>query len=43
MEFDIKKHGTKENLELFAKEIMRISDKIGMKSSARGWCYLMSL
>ena len=43
MEFDIKKRGNKENLELFAEEIMRISEKIGMKSSARGWCYLMEV
>lgn len=43
MKIDIKKRGTKENLELFAEEIMRISNKIGMKSSARGWCYLMEV
>lgn len=43
MKFDITKRGNMENLKLFAEEIMRISDKIGMKSSARGWCYLMEV
>lgn len=41
MNFDIKQKGNRNNLELFAKEMRRISNQIGMKSSARGWCYLM--
>ena len=39
MEFDLTKKVTKKRLEEFAKEIKKISDIIGFKISARGWCY----
>jgi hypothetical protein len=31
----------REELEKFADELQRISDQIGFKVSARGWCYLL--
>lgn len=39
MEFDLNKPATKKRLEEFAEEIKEISDVIGFKVSARGWCY----
>ncbi len=30
---------TNENLELFAEQLTKLSDQIGFKISARGWCY----
>ena len=39
MEFDMKKRVTKERLNEFAEEIKKISEIIGFKVSARGWCY----
>lgn len=39
MEFDLSQKTTKKRLEEFARELKKISDKIGFKQSARGWCY----
>jgi len=41
MKFDIKKTVTKERLKEFAEEIKEISEQIGFKQSARGWCYTL--
>jgi len=39
MEFDLSKPATRKRLEEFAEEIKEISEIIGFKVSARGWCY----
>lgn len=39
MEFDLSKKATKKRLGDFAEELEEISEKIGFKQSARGWCY----
>ena len=39
MEFDLTKKVTRKRLEEFAEELEEISEKIGFKQSARGWCY----
>ena len=39
MEFDLNKPATRKRLQAFAEEIKEISDVIGFKVSARGWCY----
>ena len=39
MEYDLTKRATKNRLKEFAKEIKEISEIIGFKVSARGWCY----
>ena len=39
MEFDLSKRATEKRLQEFAKEIEGISELIGFKVSARGWCY----
>ena len=39
MEFDLSKKATKKRLREFAEELNEISEKIGFKQSARGWCY----
>ncbi len=39
MEFNLSKSATRKRLEEFAGEIKEISEVIGFKVSARGWCY----
>ena len=39
MEYDLTKTATKERLIEFADEMQEISEIIGFKISARGWCY----
>ena len=39
MEYNLTKRATKERLREFAEEIKEISEIIGFKVSARGWCY----
>lgn len=39
MKYDLTKRATKERLEDFAEELEKISEKVGFKQSARGWCY----
>ncbi len=39
MEYDLNKSATKERKKEFVKELQKISDKVGMKISSRGWCY----
>ena len=39
MEYDLTKNATRKRLEEFAKELKEISEQIGFKISARGWCY----
>lgn len=41
MEFNINAKATDANLRLFADELIEISETIGFKVSARGWCYAM--
>ena len=41
MEFNLSKSATKNRLQEFAEEIKEISEIIGFKVSARGWCYLL--
>lgn len=41
MEFNFNEKITKQKLREFAQLIRNISDQIGFKVSARGWCYLM--
>ena len=41
MKFDINQKATEEKLREFACELKTMSDKIGFKVSARGWCYLL--
>lgn len=43
MEYDLTKKATRERLEEFAKELMKISEKIGFKQSSRGWCYQLEV
>jgi hypothetical protein len=39
MKYDLTKVATKKRLTEFAEELKEISDKVGFKVSARGWCY----
>lgn len=43
MDFNINQRITWERLILFAKELIKISDKVGFKQSARGWCYQLEV
>jgi len=43
MEFNIAQRATKKNLTAFAEEIKKISEQIGFKISARGWCYQLEV
>jgi len=39
MEFNLNQQATDERLKEFAEKIQELSDQIGFKVSARGWCY----
>ena len=39
MKYDLTKKATRERLVDFARELKEISEQIGFKVSARGWCY----
>lgn len=39
MKFNLNQEATKDKLEEFAEKIKELSDQIGFKVSARGWCY----
>lgn len=39
MEFDMTLRANRDNLELFAEELLKIQDKVDFKISSRGWCY----
>ena len=39
MDFDLNRKATTELLEEFAQKLRELSDRIGFKVSARGWCY----
>lgn len=39
MEFNLNERATDERLEDFAEKIKELSEQIGFKVSARGWCY----
>ena len=39
MKFDLNQKATEEKLEEFASKIQKLSEQIGFKVSARGWCY----
>jgi len=39
MEFNLNQQATEERLREFAEKIQELSDQIGFKVSARGWCY----
>lgn len=39
MEFNINQKATEERLQEFAEKLTDLSDQIGFKVSARGWCY----
>jgi len=41
MEFNLNQTATTEKLREFAEKLMELSDRIGFKVSARGWCYQM--
>ena len=41
MEYDLTKRATKKRLQEFAEEVKKISEQIGFKQSARGWCYTL--
>jgi len=43
MEYDLTKKATKRRLEEFAEELKKISEKVGFKQSARGWCYQLEV
>jgi len=39
MKFDLDQKATEEKLREFASKVQKLSDQIGFKVSARGWCY----
>ena len=39
MNFDLTQKATEEKLNEFADKVQKLSDQIGFKVSARGWCY----
>lgn len=43
MDFDLSKAATKPRLHEFAKELLKISAKVGFKQSSRGWCYQLEV
>lgn len=43
MRYDITQKATEENLEKFAEELKEISDRVGFKQPARGWCYQLEV
>ncbi len=43
MEYDLTKKTTKKRLIEFAEELKKISEKVGFKQSARGWCYQLEV
>lgn len=43
MEFDLNKRLTNKLLSQFAGELLRITDRMDFKQSARGWCYTLEV
>lgn len=43
MKYDLIRKATGKRLNEFAKELKEISDKVGFKQSARGWCYQLEV
>lgn len=43
MNFDVSQKATRENLTEFATQLEKLSDRIGFKVSARGWCYQLEM
>jgi len=43
MKFDLNQTATPERLKEFAVKLQELSDKIGFKVSARGWCYQLEV
>lgn len=43
MEFNLNEKATEERLNIFAEKIKVLSEQIGFKVSARGWCYQLEI
>jgi hypothetical protein len=43
LDFDLNKSATKKRLPEFAAKLQEISEKVGFKQSARGWCYQLEV